>query len=260
VSLQKAKSELSQMRSELLGFIRFLETQKIVTGLGSVYGIGDALKIIQTTQNLLKWRYTSGKVTLRLTSGSVIFPDNTESLICNFDIEVAGVIYFANRPMSWEITDTQMDLEFAADASVIGSGWSQFWHLDTHHLGEPEDNPPDEVHPKFHFHFGGKQMASRRQTADGCWGRMLEMHGPRFGHPPMDLILALDFILANTSGALWKTKFCNTKEYSNAVCMSQQRFWKPYKEMLANFYNTPRLQKDKHGALILWPTLRIESI
>jgi hypothetical protein len=254
---EQAKLALKEMRSDLSEFIRFLKERRVVSDIGSTYSIWDALNESKEAHGTIEWKYTSGKVTLQLSNGTVVNPGQAKSLFCSFDISVEGRIHIG-EPMRWEIKGTQMNLEFCAESSTVGPGWSQFWHLDTH-IEDPA-KPAEDPHPMFHFHFGGRQMAQRRLVKAGCWGRMLELKGPRIAHPPMDLVLATDFILSNTSGARWKKEFYNAKEYSGAVCRSQQRFWKPYKEMLADFYGCSRQEQQKHGALFLWPTLRVESL
>lgn len=254
---EQAKLALREMRSDLSEFIRFLKERRVVSDINSSYSIGDALNNSKETDGTIEWGYTSGKVTLRLSNGTVVNPGQAKSLFCSFDISVEGRIHIG-KTMRWEIKGTQMNLEFSAESSTVGSGWSQFWHLDTH-IEDPA-KPAEEPHPMFHFHFGGKQMAQRRLSKAGCWGQMLELKVPRIAHPPMDLVLATDFILSNASGAKWKKELYNAKEYSGAVCRSQQRFWKPYKEILADFYGRSRHEQEKHDALSLWPTLRVEPL
>jgi len=259
---QKTEFALKEMRSELNGFLQFLKTRKVVDDAGSTYGIGDALNESKSANGILKWGYKSGKLALRLTAGSVICPAQTQSLACSLEISVEGEIRLpvkADGDLTWAILQTAMNLEFSAESSTVGTGWSQFWHLDTH-IDPPLSTPPVEAHPMFHLHFGGDRMAARRRAKPGCWGQMLEMSGPRFAHPPMDLILALDFVLANATGAKWKDELCKAKEYTGAVRNSQRRFWKPYKETLVDFYSCDRQKQQNHPARLLWPTLRVKAV
>jgi hypothetical protein len=256
--VKNAKSALRDMRSELTGFLRLLVAQKFIDNAGSTYGISDSLNEAQEQSGVLKWTYKSGKLALRLATSSVIWPANAKSLACSLDIHVAGEVTIDATPR-WSITKTQMAFDYSAESSAEGAGWSQFWHLDTHVDTAPA-SAPAEPHPMFHLHFGGRRMASRRLSERGVWGKMLEMRGPRFVHPPMDLVLALDFILANATGPKWRDELCQTKEYDRAVCNSQRRFWKPYKDLLLGFYDTPRLQQKTHRARLFWPTLRVEEL
>lgn len=259
---QTAESALKEMRSELNSFVRFLQNKKLVDDAGSTYGIGDSLDASKSSKGVLKWGYKSGKLALRLATGSVICPAQTKSLACTMEIAVEGEIRSPQNKgeeLVWSITSTAMNLEFSADSSTVGAGWSQYWHLDTH-IDPPGTSPPDEAHPMFHLHFGGGRMAARRLAKAGCWGQMLEMHGPRIAHPPLDLILALDFILANATGPRWKKEFCKAKEYSTAVGNSQRRFWKPYKETLVAFYGCKQREQETHPARLFWPALVAQGL
>jgi hypothetical protein len=259
---KQALSALREMRSELTGFLRYLGTQQLVDNAGAAYQIGDSLNEPKEQGGVLRWGYRSGKLALRLATNSVVCPVNAKSLGCTLDIQVAGELVTNvddTDKVQWIITKSQMSFDYSAESSVDGVGWAQFWHLDTH-IDVPPAKPPPEPHPMFHLHFGGSRMANQRAIEKGVWGKMLEMRGPRFPHPPMDLILALDFILANATGKRWRDALCRSKEYNRAVLNSQRRFWKPYKHALSSYYGTPRLEQRDHRARLFWPTLRVEEI
>jgi hypothetical protein len=77
------------------------------------------------------------------------------------------------------------------------------WHFDRHLIDTKIDNPrvTDDVHPLYHFQFGGARMS---KVADRLGDTFL-LDPPRLMHPPMDGILAVDFVLANYAGTTWKT-------------------------------------------------------
>jgi hypothetical protein len=262
---QQAESALLVMSKELAKFLGILNDSKVVDDAGSVYSISDTLAQCRATKGLLNWGYKSGKVTLQLDTTSVVCPLPVQSLSCSLEIEVGGYLQAGKTAIptldgfEWGITHMAMNMEFTGMTDPTAEAWSQYWHLDTH-VDKPDANKPNEAHPMFHLHFGGQRMADRRQAKVNCWGQMLELRGPRFAHPPMDLVLVLDFILANTSGPRWKNEFCKNKDYNSAVCNAQHRFWKPYGLTLAEFYNSGRLNEENHPARKLWPTLRARNL
>lgn len=258
---QQAESALREMSSELEKFLRLLNDSKIVDATGCFYSISDSLAKAKAEKGLVSWNYKSGKITLQLPTDSVVCPKPVQSLACSLEIEVDGYVQSGRDAeptygdFEWGITRTAMNVEFTGMTKSASEPWSQFWHLDTH-VDTKDSTPPAEAHPMFHLHFGGHRMADRRILSPGCWGQMLEMRGPRFVHPPMDLVLALDFVLSNATGPRWKDEFCKNQVYRSVVCNAQHRFWRPYKRTLHGFYDSCRLKQEDHPARKLWPTLR----
>mgnify|MGYP001087048854 CR=1 FL=1 len=62
---------------------------------------------------------------------------------------------------------------------------------------------------------------------------------PRLMHPPMDGILAVDFILANYAGTTWK-KLRDDPQYTKLIAPQFERIWKPYFEGVAGSWANPR--------------------
>lgn len=60
------------------------------------------------------------------------------------------------------------------------------WHLDCE-----ESTNGKFVHPHFHFHAGGKKIS------DLNTGQLLMLASPRIAYPPMDLPLAINFVIRN---------------------------------------------------------------
>lgn len=253
------------MSGELEKFLRVLKDSKIVDATGSVYSISDSLGKCKAEKGRVKWRYKSGKIMLQLAVESVVYPVPLQSLAASLEIEVEGYVLSGRQAapthgdFEWGLTKTSMNVEFTGTTNPPSEPWSQYWHFDTH-VDAQDSVPPNEAHPMFHLHFGGHRMADRRILKPECWGQMLEMRGPRFVHPPMDLVLALDFVLSNATGDRWKKEFCENKEYRSIVCHAQHRFWKPYKRTLLAFYDEQRIKQETHPARKLWPSLRVDEI
>jgi hypothetical protein len=98
------------------------------------------------------------------------------------------------------------------------------YHLDRH-LFEEGDNESEEPHPWYHFQFGGKKLIEDHQDLDT--GQVLFLNSPRIPHPPMDLILGIDFLVSNFFPKEWKSLTAKP-EYNNLIEKYQKLFLKPY--------------------------------
>lgn len=95
------------------------------------------------------------------------------------------------------------------------------WHLDYDNTGKAEF-----VHPYFHLTFGGNAIEDRNL------GDLLLLPCPRIPYPPMDVIMAIDFILANF---LKKEKYFRIRsEYAPFLKKSQEWLLRPYILSIAN--------------------------
>lgn len=70
-------------------------------------------------------------------------------------------------------------------------------------------------------------------------GRTLLLDPPRLMHPPMDGILAIDFVLANYAGSAWKA-LREDPQYTNLIVPQFKRFWKPYFDAVASSWENPK--------------------
>ncbi len=103
------------------------------------------------------------------------------------------------------------------------------WHFDRHpdkkDDGKSEENT-DFVHPLYHVHFGGKEINEGQIQ----YGEVLILESPRLLHPPMDIVLAIDFVLGNfyskSSGKVNELR--DNPQYQKIVTKAKNRFWKPY--------------------------------
>jgi hypothetical protein len=116
------------------------------------------------------------------------------------------------------------------------------WHFDRHPDkkldGKNEENPSFD-HPLYHLHFGGKEINQGQIE----YGGVLILEAPRLLHPPMDIVLAVDFVLSNfysrDSGKVNSLR--DDPQYQKIVKRSKDRFWKPFFLGLAsNFIGNDR--------------------
>lgn len=108
------------------------------------------------------------------------------------------------------------------------------WHLDRHILENSQPGgttlgEPKVAHPLYHFQYGGRHIWD---LAD--FGHHLILDPPRIAHPPLDGVLAVDFVLSNYLGSKW-LELREDTVYQRIVKSSQQLFWKPYAQRIAAF-------------------------
>jgi len=122
------------------------------------------------------------------------------------------------------------------------------WHLDKDISGERNNNP-DNVHPLYHFQYGGMMMKS----LVGNTGKVLLLDPPRVAYPPMDGLLAIDFVLANFANNLWR-KLRRKGEYRNRIVKYQDMFWSDYFKSIVKHLDTSTVWGDQ-DVFNLWPLL-----
>ncbi len=143
----------------------------------------------------------------------------------------------------------ELSVSIVVSTNEVSSGRKNLcaWHLDRH-IVEKGDHESEEVHPLYHFQYGGK----RRYGIENL-GNVLLLDPPRLLHPPMDAILAVDFVLSNFSGATWQ-KLKEEGDYKNLITDAQELFWRPYvKSLLAGWGSAP--ERKGRNTLLLWPNL-----
>lgn len=96
------------------------------------------------------------------------------------------------------------------------------WHLDRNEGDNTEVESKNFVHPCYHFQFGGNQLPQELG-----YGRLLLVEPPRIAHPPLDAILAVDFVLSNYFPNVWQDLRQDDK-YPRIIQQAQRRFWLPY--------------------------------
>ena len=100
------------------------------------------------------------------------------------------------------------------------------WHLD-----HDNNNGQDYIHPHFHMTWGGDSIK------DISLGNVLLLPTPRISHPPMDIVLGIDFILSNfVEAQRYEPLKDRNPQYRAAVRRAQEKYWKPYMLSLAHHW------------------------
>lgn len=106
------------------------------------------------------------------------------------------------------------------------------FHIDMVTNEDTENFDSDSlVHPLHHAQFGFKE------DKEDSFGRMMLMNTPRLLHPPLDIILGIDYILSNFAIDLQK-KLRSNQQYISLLKKYQKIIWKPYFESIASFWET----------------------
>lgn len=94
------------------------------------------------------------------------------------------------------------------------------WHLDR----EPSTDG-NFIHPYYHFHAGGHNIGDRDP------GELLLINSPRLAHPPMDIFLAIHFVILNffnTKDFRDQKEILNNEAYQLIIERAQKRVLDPY--------------------------------
>ena len=105
------------------------------------------------------------------------------------------------------------------------------WHLDKH----SPDNAVESSHPLYHYEFGGTEI---NKDIDFNFGDFFLIDTPRIMHPPLDIVLAIDFIIKNYYKKEDHISLTGQKLYKRYIKNAQLRIWKPYAISFAsNFHD-----------------------
>ncbi len=105
-----------------------------------------------------------------------------------------------------------------------GGEFISAWHLDK----REESNSYNFSEPIFHFTFGGYKMENKHKDSNWDYGQLLLMRTPRIMHPPLDIILGIDFVLNQYVSKEYSTLFISNKRYIDIVSQIKDLIWKPY--------------------------------
>lgn len=101
------------------------------------------------------------------------------------------------------------------------------WHLD-----REENVAGDFIHPLYHLHAGGNKL--KNDSIDA--GELVFIGSPRIPHPPMDIILAIHFVIQNfinNGECELKSKLLADYDYQDIVERAQKRVLDPYFQSIA---------------------------
>jgi len=108
-------------------------------------------------------------------------------------------------------------------------------HFDRHKKEEEKEKKAKksiQPHPAYHFQFGGNKLTEEEID----YGQALFLKSPRIMHHPMELILAIDFILSNFFPRIWD-RIKHKTQYKKILQKYQKQFIQPYFQAIANSFD-----------------------
>lgn len=191
--------------------------------------VDESLPHLPTKSSPLSWGYSIKDFIIHVdTSSSIQYPKSVKKATLLFSIDVVGE--YNNSGNNFIDPFKGLEFNIVIDGLSRGSKNHVFsYHLDRDLKGK---NPSNEVHPSYHFHYGGRKL---KDYTNKNFGNSLILDMPRIMHYPMDFILGLDFIMSNFSPDLWR-KMKKDNRYIKLIKKSQERVMKPYFGAMAQHF------------------------
>lgn len=186
--------------------------------------------------NTFGWRYSLSDLIFRDVTDVKTFPAKLQMIDCRLHVEIEASFTESDDcdPLSKSAIELTLEGLDSQEKPIL-----QSWHIDRHVeavAGLDDDAGIGAVHPRYHLHFGGDRMKNFANSngLDG-FSHVLLLDSPRFPHPPLDGVLAIDLVISNFYPKDWK-KLRGTADYRSIIERSQKRFWRPYAKALADHW------------------------
>lgn len=189
--------------------------------------------IIEKPDGISSWGYDISNLIFRFDPPSGTIPKTAKNFRVEFSLRVRGNF---GHDETDQFTELAIDLEKYIEVEN-GAELKTAWHFDKH-IGV-EGEAIGEVHPLYHLQFGGNKLTECHENL----GSMFLSDAPRLMYPPMDGILAIDFILSNYAGLVWNDLRVDG-EYINLVKPAYDSLWKPYFESIASSWANPSMSNN----------------
>lgn len=253
--------------NDLKDLARFTNKQRI--SIEKNESFKDAIRLLENNQHVYLdeagnpdvslWGYTITHLPVIITA----IPRHTFPAIKQLTLRIS--MAFAADWRGWEkMQDPARRLNL--DVLLLGTNKDESrcltsYHLDKHQVqpiaaGSQVKSLPAEVHPLYHVQFSSGKTYKVDEAAGlnlGTSGNLF-LDPPRLLHYPMDLILGVDFILANYLPGAWNA-LQRDGSYANLCRKYQTAFLKPYIHAIAQHWDLHR-DADCWGAKkAIWPNL-----
>lgn len=211
-------------------FVQTLETHQVVKSTSPLYELIRNLKRTRFEKGL---SYTLQRLEfINISHKQLIRNDKWDptglSVHLNLDITLNCNGYFRFGCVKESVVEIIYEA-YSEETAELARG---AWHLDFHQQFDGEGDP-DFIHPSYHFHHGGRTLKDNIVN----YGDLLIMDAPRLMHPPLDLFLAVDFLLTNfIESRTWKNLRADTT-YQAIVKDSQKDWWKDYFKQISEYWD-----------------------
>ncbi len=220
---EKPASIRRRITNDLLSLSQVLQKHSSAVVLNADVLKSSANQCSRQTSNS-EWNYEVAGLQFRVKTPQNVLPAQSGGwLLVDIDLDVSGVLNDAPGDCF-----TKLVLNICVQTENHESICS--WHFDRH-ITEDDAEESEEAHPLYHFQHGGHAMKGIADTL----GKVLLLPTPRLPFPPMDAVLAIDFLLSSFAGAHWK-ELRNEYTYLHLLKGAQRRHWKPYLELLASWW------------------------
>lgn len=189
--------------------------------------------ISEKPDGISSWGYDISNLIFRFDPPKGTIPKTAKNFRVEFSLRVRGNF---GHDETDQFTELAIDLEKYIEVQN-GVDLKTAWHFDRH-IGDAEE-ASKEVHPLYHIQFGGNKLSE----CHGNLGAMFLSDAPRIMYPPMDEILAIDFILSNYAGPVWNDLRFDG-EYINLVKPAYDSLWRPYFESIASSWSNPAMSNN----------------
>ena len=206
-------------------------------------------------------KHSVSRLILRFSALEGCFPESIVDLDCIINFNACSSFPKADSPLDPFDTLT-IDFELSGSANHPKARKRvQYWHFDRNLEGK-NSNTPVDAHPLYHFQFGGYKMrnhAVNHHRPAKAFGHLILLDAPRIAHPPLDAVLAFDFVLSNFAGSLRSKLLKEGREYLVLLSEHQERYWKPYHDVLACLWGPPQPVDSRWSGEKVWPQFIVQK-
>lgn len=185
------------------------------------------------------WMYHIEKLVFQAEQKSIAIPVAGKLKTIALGIDVRGEL---TEQLPMRHMQINIELEGVSERGDVSVHFA--WHFDRHADG---GNPAIGAHPKFHAQHAGQRVESLNRD----WGAALFCDAPRLVHPPLDAVLAIDFVAGNYCPNLW-SDLRRDPTFTGLLRTSIHRYWRPYANTIAKSFEDDTFFEE---ALGLWPSL-----
>jgi hypothetical protein len=258
VNKHKAEQFARERANELRSLARVLLDRDLVRDVGPLEHAASLCAVWRSNSDY-RWSYDFQGLSfrgLKSADGGLRHsrPRCLQQVELELHLELAGTCLDEDEPAD-PLVRLAIDLEVTGETDH-GDILTGAWHLDRH-ISTPRGDDPeggdydsDFAHPHYHLQYGGRRVWDK---SDPEFGTHLLLEPPRIAHPPLDGVLAVDFVLSNYFGPQWRLLRSESPVYNELVAGAQRRLWRPYALATAAHW-APYGEREWYAEAI-WPQL-----
>jgi len=221
--------------TELRRLAEFLDRRRLADNPNELHKAA-AMILSSATESMYSYRFDS--VFFNIDEPRHPIPRGVKGVRAELRVLVEGVL---DDGADDQFTNLNVNIVLSGNTTAGKAMFS--WHLDRDD-GQSKSN---ELHPRYHFQHAGREM--RAQEED--WGLSLLLDSPRLMHPPLDGLLAVDFVLGAYLAKRYQSECLRDPTYVNMISKAQRRSWTGFAKAIASFVDA---DADWHNRCFpYWP-------